>query len=303
MKAHLTNILFEQQIPAFRETVVRLGREFEEIWLLFDNIDKGWPARRVEEHDVRTVRHLIGVLDRIQRDLGRKETSFKYLLFLRSDVYEKLVEETSDRGKYNPIKVDWSDEAQLRYLLEQRVKSNFDNEEALGAWTALNPRLADGSEAVTAMIDASLMRPRFLIDLAERALSFAVNRGHAAVEATDVENALEKHSMYLVTDFGYEVRDVSGLAETIFYQFIGEGTRLSENQVVEIVNRKEHVLPVREIVSLLMWYGFLGIHNPNGDPIYIYDRDYDLSRLEAERDRLGEQGEYCINPAFLRGLV
>jgi hypothetical protein len=82
-----------------------------------------------------------------------------------------------------------------------------------------------------------LMRPRFLIDLAENALSIAVNRGHSMISDDDVKAALERHSMYLVTDFGFEVRDVSGLSEKIFYDFIGEGQRLTHEQVLRIVSK------------------------------------------------------------------
>jgi hypothetical protein len=47
-RSYLTNLLFESHIPALRDTIVELGSEFKKIVLLFDNIDKGWPARRVE---------------------------------------------------------------------------------------------------------------------------------------------------------------------------------------------------------------------------------------------------------------
>ena len=47
-----------------------------------------------------------------------------HLIFLRSDIYEKLVEITSDRGKYNVINVDWSDELQLENMIKVRVFSS-----------------------------------------------------------------------------------------------------------------------------------------------------------------------------------
>jgi hypothetical protein len=144
--------------------------------------------------------------------------------------------------------------------------------------------------------------PRFLIDLAEKALSIAVNRGHSMITADDVKTALQKHSLYLVTDFGLEVRDVSGLSENIFYDFIGQGQRLTPEQVTEIVLKRANDLQSNEIVDLLLWYGFLGIPDARGRPVFIYNRDYDYKRLEAERDRLGEALVYYVNAAFLEGL-
>ncbi|MGN6769589.1 MAG: P-loop ATPase, Sll1717 family [Rhizobiaceae bacterium] len=217
LRSKLTNILFETKIGALRNAVAKFADDYEEVTILFDNIDKGWLARGVETHDIRTIRHLIDVLDQIQRDLQRKENTFSYLLFIRSDVYDLLVEEAADRGKYNVIRMDWSDSDQFRYLLQRRVEYNIPQEQAVNAWLAINPRLDDGRDAVGTMVEASLMRPRFLIDLAERAVSFAVNRGHEAVEAADVIAVLEKNSIYIVIDFIYEPRDIANIYERIFY--------------------------------------------------------------------------------------
>ncbi|WP_156421286.1 P-loop ATPase, Sll1717 family [Aureimonas sp. AU40] len=298
----LTNLLFERQIGQLRNAVVKLAGDFESIIVLFDNIDKGWPARQVEAHDVRMVQHLANVLTQLQRDLRRREITLEYLLFIRSDVYEQLVEETSDRGKYNAIRVDWSDAEQLRFLLKQRVVSNVPADQANAAWVAIDPMLDDGTSGVTAMIQASLMRPRFLIDLAERAVSFAINRGHEFVSSKDVTDALASHSLYLVTDFGYELRDVSGISEKIFYAFLGYGDVVDENQAIEIIDKQNIGIDTGRVINLLLWYGFFGIIDRRGKKAFIYDREYDISRLEAERDQQAPKIEYVINPAFLRGL-
>jgi hypothetical protein len=64
----------------------------------------------------------------------------------------------------------------------------------------------------------------------EKALSKAVN-GHSMVAIDDVKTALEKHSLRLVMDFGFEMRDVSEFSEKIFYDFIGEGQRLTPDRM------------------------------------------------------------------------
>jgi hypothetical protein len=85
-KETITNVLFEYEISKIRDAVVQLAADYNAISLLFDNIDKGWPATRVEEHDVRTVQHLINVMNKVQRELSRRGLDFEYLLFLRGDV-------------------------------------------------------------------------------------------------------------------------------------------------------------------------------------------------------------------------
>lgn len=223
------------------------------------------------------------------------------MLFLRGDIYERLVEGTSDRGKYNVINVDWSDPLQLENLLFVRVATSVEENEEDEAWKALNPPMP-GGDAVGRMISASLMRPRFLIDLCERTMSFAINRGHARVENVDVEDAIQQMSLYLVSDFGYEMRDVAGTPETIFYLFIGCPERISTERLHSILAGAKIDLDVTETVDLLLWYGFLGIVSANGSSVFIYERAYDFRRLEAERSSRGEGLEYAVNPAFLSGL-
>jgi hypothetical protein len=301
LKERLTNILFEKEIGGFRDAIASIGKPFERIVLLFDNLDKGWPPRRVEPHDIRTVQHLIDALNKIQRELERRDVTFQYLLFLRSDVFETLVQETADRGKYNDINVDWTDPEQLEHLIRERVVSAVEDEKAAEAWEAVNP-VVDGKSAVRTAIEASLMRPRFLIDLFERAISFAINRGHKAISREDLTGALEQHSRYLVSDFGFELRDVSGLSEKIFDGFLGKGTTLTAAEVVEIVAKQDRHIPAKDIVDLLVWYGFLGVPDADNKPVYIYERNYDMRRLEALQKNQGDDLLYTINPAFLVGL-
>ncbi|MCC6947080.1 MAG: hypothetical protein IT539_04860 [Bradyrhizobiaceae bacterium] len=152
------------------------------------------------------------------------------------------------------------------------------------------------------MIESSLMRPRSLIELFERAISFAINRGHGSVSEEDVEAALKQQSLYLVSDFGYEVRDVSGVSEGIFYKFIGKGDVLTPEEVVEIIGSVDPLSP-EDMVDLLVWYGFLGVSTDEGRKLFIYDREYDMRRLDADRKQQGDNLLYVVNPAFLRGLV
>lgn len=301
IKNKITNMMFETPIPRLRDAISSFRDFFTEIVVLIDDLDKGWPPRQVEPHDIMTVRQLIEGINRLQNDIRRRQIDFRHLIFLRSDIYERLVEQTSDRGKYNPIKVDWSDPEQLRYLLRQRVYSSPSAIEHDAMWDAFNPPMAN-SDAVSLLIEASLRRPRFLIDLCERTLSFAINRGHQVVSADDIEEGMRQMSLYLVSDFGYELRDVAGTPEDIFYLFLGQPELLTEQELEAILLNDRLGVGVQETIDLLLWYGFLGIIGPNSEPIFIYDRAYDFRRLEAEKAANSADALYAVNPAFLRGL-
>ena len=301
LKDKVTNIMFENKIPKLRDIISKYKSYYDSILILIDDLDKGWPPRRVERHDVATVKHLIEVLNRMQRDLRRKGVEFKHLVFLRSDIYEILVQETSDRGKYNVIKLDWSDPQQLRNLLRKRVASEVDLGSEDDAWAAINPSFGN-TDAISMMIESSLRRPRFLIDLAERTLSVAVNRGHLKVTRGDVEEGMRQMSLYLVSDFGYEMRDVAGTPEDLFYSFIGAQDLLTESELSSLLTLKDSSLSLEETIEFLIWYGFLGIVSKDNQQLFIYDTEYDYRRLEAERPKDAQETLYSINPAFIRGL-
>lgn len=302
IRQRVTNLLFEKPIPRLREAVLSFQDYFDEIAIFIDDLDKGWPPLQVEPHDVSTIKHLVEVLNRIQRDLSRRRLAMRHIIFLRSDIYERLVEQTSDRGKYNVIKVDWSDPAQLRHLLYQRITNSIDKQLHDQAWDAVNVTLANGKEAIEVLIETSLRRPRFLIDVCERTLSFAINRGHGFITDDDVTEGERQMSLYLVSDFAYEMRDIAGTPEDIFYSFIGSSELLTEKDISDIVHPLDLKISARHLVDLLTWYGFLGIIDADGKPVFIYDRAYDFRRLQAERGPPNDDVLYAINPAFLSGL-
>jgi hypothetical protein len=109
-------------------------------------------------------------------------------------------------------------------------------------------------------------------------------------------------SLYLVSDFGYEMRDVAGTPEDIFYSFIGAKSVLGEEEIERMLSSVGIGLTTRETIELLLWFGFLGMIGPSGGPIFIYDRAYDFRRLEAERAGIEGRVLYAVNPAFLLGL-
>ena len=143
------------------------------------------------------------------------------------------------------------------------------------------------------------MRPRFLINIIENAIAFAINRSHTRVEEEDCIAAVRQHSNYLIADFGYEIRDVSGLSADILYAFIGVTKLLTAEEVYGCF--KTGNVPEVEFnnaLQLMLWYGVLGVGSKEGHERFIYDYDYDVKRLEAEI-RL-QRGEvlYIVNPAL-----
>ena len=297
----LTNVMFEEKIPDLRDAIIDFGDQYDDVYLLFDDLDKGWPPQQLEKHDVMLIRHLIESFRRIQRELRRKKITLKSKLFLRSDVYENLVEVTSDRNKDVVIKVDWTDRDQLTTLIRRRATHKFATSEHDRVWQAFNPVLSDGRYAMDRLEKGALFRPRFLIDLCEMMLAIAINRGANFVDEDDVNKALEQFSHYLVSEWGLELRDVSGIPKDIFYYFIGKPEILTHSELSMIVKPIDLDISTEKLIDLFLWYGFLGIARSDEDRVFIFDCGYDFRRLEVYRAEKDDT-LYCVNHAFMKGL-
>jgi hypothetical protein len=62
---------------------------------------------------------------------------------------------------------------------------------------------------------------------------------------------------------------------------------------------------VEEVINILIWHGFLGIHNDNKDPIYIFNSNYNMKIISSlsEKKRSDKDLAYVINPAFWPALI
>jgi hypothetical protein len=149
------------------------------------------------------------------------------------------------------------------------------------------------------LLDHCLMRPRFLINLVENAVANAINRGHTIVAPEDCVDAVRQHSLYLVDDFGYEIRDVSGFSAEILYSLIGVTKLLTKGEVLD--RFKDAGLSGADLETafrLMLWYGVLGVAERDGRERFIYDYEYNMKRLEAEVRNAGNDALFVTNSAI-----
>lgn len=298
----------------YRHDVVRLRAQVHEyllfkdgLWLLFDNIDKGWATHGLEKHDLIIIRTLMDATRKIERDLSRQGFPAHTIVFLRNDVYELLIDATPDRGKETRANVDWSEPALLRELIHRRLV--FGNPELADVkfediWPRICSPLIKGEESFQYLIDRSLMRPRYLIELLNHCRGFAVNLAHARIEEQDVYSGLKAYSTDLLRDIGFELRDVSPAAADAPYAFIGAPPEFGDSELHRMLS--DGVIDpanVQDVIKMLLWFGFLGIVGTDREPKYIYSFNYDFKLFLATLGRFQKTGvSYVVNPAFWAAL-
>lgn len=185
----ITELLHKHDVAALRKTLLAYLTRKSALWILFDNLDKGWPPNGVGPDDVLTLRCLLDALAKLQREFHRTRIRTHGIVFIRNDVYDLLVSTTSDRGKVASARVDWTDPEMLFELLRRRFVSSgapaamsFDD-----IWNTVCVSHIRGEETAHYLVERSLMRPRALIELLRACRAHAVNLQHNIIEEEDIE--------------------------------------------------------------------------------------------------------------------
>jgi hypothetical protein len=305
--AAVTELLYKHDVARLRDELVEYLRLKGEVYLLFDNVDKGWPAHGLTHTDLVIIRALIEASRKVERHLGQRGIEAHSIVFLRNDVYALLVDETADRGKESTAVLDWTDGDLLREIVRRRlIYSGIKDTDFFAVWHHVCVSHIDGEESSQYLIDRSLMRPRCLIDLINYCRSSAVNLIHEVIDESDISKGLALYSSDLLLEIDLEIRDVFPQGEDVVYRFYGEAARLSGAHLSKLLaaghlDAKEH----ERVRDLLLWYGFLGFVSGDAteDALYIYAVNYDMRLMRGVIAKTVE-GErvFEINPAFRPAL-
>lgn len=303
-QAQVTELLYKHDIRELRENICEYLKIKDQVWLIIDNVDKGWQTHGIKRTDLIIIRTLLESTRKIEREFNSRDIFCKSIVCLRNDVYELLVGETPDRGKETKVLLDWTDADSLRELLRRRLIVNdlSSDTDFMQVWRSIAATHVDGEESCQFLIDRSLMRPRELIDCLNHCRGFAINRGHNKIEEEDFRDGIKVHSRDLIQEISYEIRDIWSMVEDIIYMFMDAERTISEEglQLLFIdFNITEEYW--EQVTELLLWYGVLGIFRDNGDPVYIYDLSYDIKLLKTLHGKT-KVTVFEINPAFHAGL-
>jgi hypothetical protein len=298
----VTELIYKADITAIRDALIPYLDHLDALWILVDNLDKGWPTHGVDGLDILILRSLIAANRKIERIFRSKQDFETHsLIFLRNDVYELLVDQTPDRGKEARVSLDWTDRDLLLELLRRRLVNNpgmVKEETFEQTWRRICISHVGTEDSANWILDRCLMRPRYLLSLVEHCKANAVNLNHATVELQDLDKAARTYSADIANEIGFEIRDVMPEAEDVMYGFIGAKPRLSYAEVRQHLAAARIADDIHErVTELLLWFGFLGVARAQEETIFIYDVLYDMKKLKALRDRM-DGPVYAIHKAF-----
>lgn len=302
----VTELVYSHDIKALRERVSTYLEKKNSVWILFDNLDKGWSTTGVDELDAVVLRCLIDAGRKIEREMSRAGHVFHCVVFVRNDVYDHLMRSSADYGKEMRAVLDWTDADLLKEMLRLRLASELNEADRDAQFSQLWPNVCVqhylGEDTAQYFVERSLMRPRNLLKIFNHCRGFAVNFNRERIEQDDIEKGLRAYSQDVVSELDRELSDVFPVGENLIYKFVDAPSVLGvvELQVLLSEGGVEEC-DFEQVIEFLLYYGVLGVRS-NGDDYYIYDLNYDPRMLKVRVDRAGAGIEYLVNPAFWPAL-
>jgi len=301
----VTELVYSRDIKSLQSRIADYLQKKDSVWVLFDNLDKGWSTRGIDEVDAIVLRCLIDAGRKIERDMRRSGLTFHCIVFIRNDVYEHLMQHSADYGKEMRATLDWSDSDQLREMLRLRLVVGLgltDDISFSKIWPQVCVSHYHGEETSAYLIDRSLMRPRNLLKIFSHCRGFANNLNHALIGEDDIDKGLQAYSQDVLIELGHELVDIFPGAKDLLYYFLDSKPELSLADLKNVLERAsvdeaDHQL----VIDFLLYYGVLGLRTSKGDQ-YIFNVNYDPKVLQIRAELGVDSVRYVLNPAFAPAL-
>jgi len=306
--SEITELLYKHDMKNLIKSLLNYLSFKGEVWLLFDNIDKGWHVEGVSKTDIFVLNCLLSATRKIERLMVKADTTFHSIVFVRDDVYTLLMEGSADYGKEMRATLDWSDRGLLLEVLRKRLVYSMGDKVAEDvSFTKLWQNIAishyKGEASIEYVLNLSLMRPRNLLKIFRHCLGSAINLDHDKIQISDFSQGLRHYSQDLLTEVDREITDVFQVAEKLIYEFTDENFSFTPSELemmmtnFGLTNDQAH-----KALTFLLYYGVFGIYKPNQHPLYIYDVEYNIELLNARIRKWDDNLRYIINPALWPAL-
>lgn len=298
----VTELIYTHDLRKLRDKVSRYLETKGSVWVLFDNLDKGWSTQGVDVIDAIALRCLIDAGRKVEREMQRDGHKFRCTVFVRNDVYEHLMANSADYGKEMRATLDWTDPDLLREIMRLRLVSGLEGKASEVTFDKIWPTICTshfhGEESSTYVINRALMRPRNVLKIFNHARGFAINFNRTKISEEDIEKGVRAYSQDLIIELDRELSDVLPEAKDLLYHFIDAPEVLDTRTLGTIMKEaKIDDTDAVRVLDFLLYYGVLGLRTDEAD-FFIFDVAYDLKPLKIRASRAGACVRYLINPAF-----
>lgn len=301
----LTNMIYGKDINVLEKHVIEYQATLGNLWILFDNIDKGFATHGLSKEDILIVRGLLDASRKLQRELQKKQVDCITVMFIRRDVYDFLIDETPDRGKEPHVNLDWSDIKLMEQLILQRFKTSVPSlaGDFREIWHQLFDSHVGRDGSFQYILDHTLLRPRDLLNFVRKAIQVAASRDNNRVKEDDIICAESQYSEDMFNELKFELRDIYPEYADVLQKFYAHKTKLSKDDIFCFameanVDEKKW----QHLFDVLIWFCFIGIKKEDKSS-FAYMYDYSKEKINSIVSKI-PHNERCfvVHPAFQKAL-
>jgi hypothetical protein len=297
--SEVLEIIYGQDLRDLRENVLGYLKIKGFVLFLFDNLDRIWTPGGFNADDAQILVGLAEAMQEIERKFRRKSLDFRWILFIRSDVYEFLIAGMADYGKLSTSSLEWTDRDQLRVLFNQRLLSGFAGSNSTIQLSDISVPIVHGASTLDYLIDGCLMRPRYLIRLFETARRRALTLNHQIIDEDDYDFAVEELGWQVLEDLDREITDLVNDASSFLFDVVAHSSQLTSAKLKYMASaRLNDKKDIDRLIDLMIWNGSLGVQTAAGNKFIFnvgYKRRYLANLIEAD-----SSVPLCLHPTLSR---
>lgn len=304
----ISESVHSQSLGRLRNALGRVLSRKNKVLLLIDNLDKPWTKTADLEQLAEFLRGLLTATERIGLELSRAEKDrkgvvFNSAIFMRSDIFERIIDITLEPDKLSFTRMRWEDpELLLRVIEERYVASHGERSDPAVMWKRYFCPHVKGVSTRHYLTQRILQRPRDIVYLVKAAVSFAVNRKRDRVEEKDIFDGERMYSQYALDSILVENVGTFPQLETLLFEFAGSSSIVTENEVQRIaVACGIPEARWAELVEHLTSLSFFGLEVEEGRFAFSEEkRDLKLNQVMSTRflQRSGGEKRFEINKPF-----
>lgn len=185
------------------ENILAIHVQTHPITALVDRLDDAWDG---SEESLR----LIGGAARAARHFSAKlaqEGPAPVIVFLRTDLWERVSFNDKNKFVQDTVYLDWPDE-ELERVIDRRIHKTAGVPEGEGWATAFTTeRMRQQTTALRYMIKRVLGRPRDIVAFSLFARDVALAKQHAVIDSQDIYDAEVRYSKHIVDELRDEIGD------------------------------------------------------------------------------------------------
>ena len=279
-----------------------------QVLLLVDNLDKPWTKTADLGQLAEFISGLLVAASRLGDQLNKGERNrpsvkINSAIFLRSDIFDQVLDVTTEPDKLSYTRIKWDDPEMLIRVIEERyISSHGPDSNPAVMWRKYFCPEVKGVPTRAYLTSRILQRPRDIVYLVKAAVANAVNRKRDRVEEKDILDGEKEYSQYALDSILVENVSTVPQLEQLLFEFVGSKTVVDLPIIhANMVRAGIAIERSDEIVNHLVRLSFFGLEIDE-DRFAFAEESRELRKNHVLSNRFYETHElprrYEINKPF-----